>query len=226
MALRTERIRLGTTVTPLSRRRPWKLARETVTLDHLSHGRFTLGVGVGDVNDPGFSAVGEAMPTRERANMLDEALDVLVGLWTGEPFSYHGAYYQVQDVICVPSPIQLPRIPIWVGGNWPYQGVVRRAARWDGFVGGKVHAAGEDWHLTPTEVEALIADIARQRTAATPCEIALGGGVRGPDLEQERAIVRSVAEVGATWWMEYVCPECDDLEGMRARIKGGPVRID
>src|SRR5579871_3965037 len=77
MALRTERIGLGTMVTPLARRRPWKVARETITLDHLSRGRLILGVGAGDVGDPGFGAVGEAMDPAQRARMLDEALDVL-----------------------------------------------------------------------------------------------------------------------------------------------------
>jgi alkanesulfonate monooxygenase SsuD/methylene tetrahydromethanopterin reductase-like flavin-dependent oxidoreductase (luciferase family) len=87
MAVRTERIRLGTTVTPLSRRRPWKLARETVTLDHLSHGRLTLGVGLGDLHDPGFAQVGEVTDAKQRARIVDEALEVLVGLWNGAPFS-------------------------------------------------------------------------------------------------------------------------------------------
>jgi alkanesulfonate monooxygenase SsuD/methylene tetrahydromethanopterin reductase-like flavin-dependent oxidoreductase (luciferase family) len=231
MALRTERIRLGTMVTPLARRRPWKLAHEAVTLDHLSNGRLILGVGLGDSSDVSFTAFGEATDIRQRSELLDETLDLLVGLWRGEPFSYHGAHYQVQEVTLAPTPVQRPRIPIWVGGNWPHRGVIRRAARWDGFVGGKVHADDEDWHLTPTEVATLHADIARQRpTAATPAlpwDLALGGGARGPDLEHERALIQSMAAAGATWWMEYLHPDLGGgLEGMRTRIKGGPVRID
>ncbi|MGH2516609.1 MAG: LLM class flavin-dependent oxidoreductase, partial [Ktedonobacterales bacterium] len=137
MALRTERVRLGTTVTPLSRRRPWKVARETMTLDHLSNGRLILGVGVGDVGEAGFGPVGEETDTKRRAAMLDEALEVLVGLWSGEPFSYNGQFYTIRDVTLRPRPVQRPRIPIWVGGSWPNRGPIRRAARWDGFVGGK-----------------------------------------------------------------------------------------
>lgn len=92
MALRTERIRLGTTVTAPPRRRPWKLASETVTLDHLSNGRLILGAGLGDTEseDVSFSHFDEELSLPERASMLDEALDVLTGLWSGEPFSYHG----------------------------------------------------------------------------------------------------------------------------------------
>jgi hypothetical protein len=229
MALRTERIRLGTSVTPVTRRRPWKLARETVTLDHLSHGRLILGVGLGDINDPGFARVGETLENRQRARMLDEALDVLVGLWTGQPFSYHGQHYQVDEMTLLPPPVQTPRIPIWVGGNWPHKGPVRRAARWDGFVGGKVHAPDAPWCLTPVEVQALKADIERWRSTPTPFDIVLGGAARGAitgDWERDRATIRSLAEAGATWWMEYVTAELGGLDGMRARIQEGPLRID
>lgn len=226
MAARTERVRLGTTVTPLSRRRPWKVAREAVTLDHLSGGRLILGVGAGDTNDQGFSRVGETLDLKTRAAMLDEALAILAGLWSGQPFSYHGAHYQIEETTLLPAPIQTPRIPIWVGGNWPHRGVIRRAARWDGFVGGKASAEGEYLRLTPDEVRALIADIARERTTLDPVEIALGGYERDPDTERERDMIRALADAGATWWAEYVTPELGSVAAMRARIAGGPVRIE
>lgn len=225
MALRTKRILLGTTVTPLSRRRPWKLARETVTLDHLSNGRLILGVGLGDTNDPGFDQVGEVVDARKRAQMLDEALDVLVGLWSGQPFSYHGEHYHIQDVTFLPTPIQTPRIPIWVGGNWPHKGPMERAARFDGFCGGKVND-GTNWLVSPEELQSLKACIELQRTTSAPFDIVLGGAERGPDPEQERAAIKLLAEAGATWWMEYVTPSLGGLDAMRAHIKGGPLHID
>src|SRR5919205_126195 len=114
MAVRTERIRLGTEVMPLARRRPWKVARECVTLDHLSNGRLILGVGLGDSGDINFTHFGEETDARRRAKMLDEALDVLVGLWSGEAFSFEGEYYHLREVKLLPTPIQKPRIPIWV----------------------------------------------------------------------------------------------------------------
>ncbi|HEY7781436.1 MAG TPA: LLM class flavin-dependent oxidoreductase [Ktedonobacterales bacterium] len=226
MALSTTRVRLGTTVTPLPRRRPWKLAREVVTVDHLSNGRVTLGVGLGDIGDPGFTQVGEELDTTRRARMLDEGLAVLAGLWSGNPFTHDGEFYHVRDLRLLPRPLQTPRIPIWVGGNWPTRGVIRRAARWDGFVGGRNHGPDEDWHLTPDEVRALWADIARERRSDEPFDIALGGGERGPDLDAERAMIRAVADAGATWWMEYAPPTLGDLAAICARIAGGPVRID
>lgn len=227
MAQCTKSIRLGTTVTPLSRRRPWKLAREAVTVDHLSNGRLILGVGLGDVNDPGFTRVGEVTDARQRARILDEALDVLVGLWSGQPFNYHGEYYQVGEVTFLPKPAQTPRIPIWVGCSWPHKGPVQRAAHWDGIVPYKYTHNGTWQDMTPADVEALKATIESQRTTSTPFEIMLGGRRRGPDWEQERTLIRSLAKAGMTWWGEYIEPdELADMQACIKRIKQGPVRID
>ena len=113
----TERIRLGPLVTPLSRRRVHKLARETVTLDLLSRGRLTLGVGLGSDHSDELEPFGEAVDPRERARLLDEGLDRLNAYWNGE---------------FEPRPTQSPRIPVWVGARWPSRRPLRRAARWDG----------------------------------------------------------------------------------------------
>jgi alkanesulfonate monooxygenase SsuD/methylene tetrahydromethanopterin reductase-like flavin-dependent oxidoreductase (luciferase family) len=117
--MRTERILLGTMVTPIPRRHPWKLARETVTLDHLSGGRLLLGVGLGGFPQEEFAAFGETGDAKVRAAKLDEGLEVLTGLWSGARFSYRGTQYRVHDAHFTPSPVQQPRIPIWVAGTWP-----------------------------------------------------------------------------------------------------------
>jgi alkanesulfonate monooxygenase SsuD/methylene tetrahydromethanopterin reductase-like flavin-dependent oxidoreductase (luciferase family) len=221
MALRTNRILLGTDVTPLPRRRPWKLARETVTLDHLSNGRLVLCVGLGDSPETSFTHFGEVTDTRQRARMLDEALDVLVGLWSGEPFQYHGDYYHVEEVVFLPRPLQIPRIPIWVGGGYPRRGPMQRAARWDGTC---IYQTSNDGVWSPAEVLALKAFIASRRSASTPFDIVLGGKKRGEDWEQERALISSLAQAGATWWTEWIPPA--ELEVMRACIQRGPLRID
>ncbi len=227
MAMRTKRIRLGTTVTPLARRRPWKVARETVTLDHLSNGRIILGVGLGDTGesvgtDASFTHFGEVTEAKQRAQMLDEALDVIVGLWSGEPFSYEGQHYRVKEVTLLPRPVQTPRIPIWVGGGWPLKGPTRRAARWDGscLYKHQVH------YMTPDDVRALKAVAQRQRGSLAGYDIAVGGSRRRPDWDEERAYIRSLAEAGATWWSEYISPDVGDLETVRACIQRGPLRID
>jgi alkanesulfonate monooxygenase SsuD/methylene tetrahydromethanopterin reductase-like flavin-dependent oxidoreductase (luciferase family) len=113
----TERLRIGPMVTPLSRRRVHKLARETVTLDHLSRGRLTLGVGLGSDRNNELEPFGEVVDPRERARLLDDGLAKLTGFWAGE---------------FEPPPVQRPRIPIWVAARWPHRRPVRRAAQWDG----------------------------------------------------------------------------------------------
>jgi alkanesulfonate monooxygenase SsuD/methylene tetrahydromethanopterin reductase-like flavin-dependent oxidoreductase (luciferase family) len=115
IAVATETLRIGPMITPLSRRRIQKVARETVTLDHLSNGRLTLGVGLGNPED--LEPFGEVVDPRERARALDEGLDRLDGLWRGG-FS--------------PLPVQRPRIPVWVAAKWPNRRPIRRAIRWDG----------------------------------------------------------------------------------------------
>src|ERR1700722_6228461 len=134
VAARTSRIKLGTMITPVPRRRPWQLARQIASLDRLSGGRVILGVGLGSPAYGDFGIFHEPQGARERADMLDEGLDVLAGLWSGERFSYSGQHYTVDPVRFTPPPVQRPRIPVWVGGILPATRTVDRAARWDGMV--------------------------------------------------------------------------------------------
>lgn len=227
MATRTKRVRLGTNVTPLARRRPWKVAREAVTLDHLSNGRFILAVGLGDTGesvgaDISFTNFGEGTDARQRAQKLDEALDVIVGLWSGEPFHYDGKYFQVQEVRFVPRPVQTPRIPIWVGGGWPLKGPAQRAARWDGSRLYK-HRTGS---MTPVDIRALRAFVEQQRGSLEGYDIVVGIDRKNADMDKEGAYLPSLAEAGATWLAEYLSPDLVDLERVRAHIARGPLRID
>ena len=124
--MRTTRIRIGTMIAPLSRRRPGKLARETVSVDRLSGGRLILGVGLGDPVQVDFGFFGETTDANIRAQRLDEGLDILNGLWAGQPFSYQGEHCQLEEVRFLPTPVRQPRIPIWVGGWWPNKGLVNK----------------------------------------------------------------------------------------------------
>ena len=226
IAVQTKQIRLGTQVTPPTRRRPWKLARETVTIDHLSSGRLILGVGLGDAgesvgSDVSFSHFNEVRNAKERSQMLDEALAVLVGPWSGEPFHYEGQYYQVKEVTFLPSPVQSPRIPIWVGGGFPLRGPTQRAARWDGacLYKRKTHT------LMPEDIYTLRDLVQAQRGSLESYDIAVGGSPRRPDWEEEREYIRSLAVAGVTWWTEYLPPDSGDLEAVRRLIKRGPLFI-
>jgi len=144
----TEKIRLGIMVTSLSRRRPWMVVRETVSLEHLSNGRLILGVGLGDPAQWEYGSFGEDVNPIARAKQLDESLEILVGLWSGEPFQFCGDHYQLDEMVFLPTPLQKPRIPIWVGGFWPNKPPLRRAARYEGTFPGSMQALSpEDWRI-------------------------------------------------------------------------------
>jgi len=226
IAMQTNRIRIGTQVTALARRRPWKLARETVTIDHLSNGRLILGIGLGDTGesvlaDVSFSHFNETKNATERSHQLDEALDVLAGLWSGEPFSYAGQHYKVQEVTFLPRPIQSPRIPIWIGGGYPLKGPMQRAARWDGMCPYK----HKSHFLTPEDIRALQGFIQEQRGSLQGFDIAVGGSARDDDWEKEREYIQSLANEGITWWTEYIPPDSGDLDTIRELIGRGPLFI-
>lgn len=228
-AMRTARIRLGTMITPLSRMRPWKLASETVTLDHLSGGRLTLAVGLGAL-DTGFAAFGEVTDRRTRAELLDEGLDILTGLWRGQPFRYDGKHYHVRETSFPPPPppLQQPRIPIWVVGAWPREKSMRRALRYDGLLPNLIGPDGAAGPPAPDDIRAMGAYIADRRAPDTPFDIITEGETPGDDAGQAAALVRPWAEAGATWWLEtrWRVPQTDaGLAEVRRRILQGPPRL-
>ncbi len=155
LAVRTERVRLGTTITALPRHQPQEVARQTVTLDRLSGGRLVLGVGLGEPPSE-YTAVGRSADRRTLAAMLDEGLEVVSGLWSGQPFSHHGPYYSFDDVQFLPQPLQQPRIPVWVSAMTRNHRTLGRAARWDGVLLGAMSAEG-GMDVLPAEAVAEVA---------------------------------------------------------------------
>jgi alkanesulfonate monooxygenase SsuD/methylene tetrahydromethanopterin reductase-like flavin-dependent oxidoreductase (luciferase family) len=223
MSMKTQRVLLGTAVTPVARRRPWRLAQEVATVDRLSGGRAVLGVGAGDPRDPTYAMVGEQTDVRTRAAMLDEALTMISALWSGEPLNFTGDHYQVSGLTLHLTPVQRPRVPIWVGGLWPRRATVQRAARWDGaLLGFKAGANGEEIAMTPTDVQALVSDIRRLRTM-DGYDVIMGGRARNPDEAAELRWIRMMADAGATWWMEWLPPA--PAHTMRSAVGRGPLRI-
>ena len=231
VALSTQRLRIGTLVTPIARRRPWKLARETVSVDWLSNGRLTLGVGLGDPVQWDFGFFDETTDPKIRARRLDEGLEILSGLWSSQPFSYQGEQFNLKEVIFRPAPIQSPRIPIWVGGWWPNKPPLRRAARWDGVCPIK----GGD-PITPQEWRELLAYIQKRRTRDTPFDAVHSGATPGDDLAKAVEIVEPYEQAGVTWWIEPIdpwrfgwsyevpwSPEATIL--MRERVRQGPPHL-
>lgn len=180
VAMQTKRMRIGAMVTPLARRRPWKVARETVSVDLLSEGRLTFGAGLGDPDQWDFGFFGEERDPRIRAQKLDEALDILTGLWQGEMFSYQGKHYQLEPMRFEPTPMQKPRIPIWIGGGWNKAKPQQRAARYDGYIPLKFGGT-----ITVPEWEVIKQTIARYRPADTPFDL-IHSGATPVMIEKQR----------------------------------------
>ena len=225
MALQTKRVRLGAILTPPSRRRPWKLARETVTVDHLSHGRLIVPVGLGALDDGGFAKVGEAMDRKERAELLDESLEILTGLWSGKPFHFQGKHYHLDEMTFQPPPVQSPRIPIWVVGAWPSMKSMQRVLHYDGLLPTKLAASGNDGTMTPDDIRAMKAYIEAHRTLTTPFDIVWEGETPGDDRERAAQIIQPFIDAGITWWTESRW-FAEDIDPIRTRIRQGPPRIE
>ena len=225
IASRTERVTIGAIVFAPARRRPWKLAREAVSLDVLSNGRLVLPVGLGATDDLGFGNVGEATSARDRAERLDEALAIIDGLQTGEPFAFEGAHYRFGPMTFRPRPVQRPRIPVWVVGAWPHERSMRRAARWDGLY---VQALGpDDKPASGSEVLPEILEwLRRERPAELrdqPYEVIVDGVTPADDPARAAAIVRAHEVAGATWWIEANW-SATTVDALRTRIAAGPPR--
>ncbi len=195
------------------------MAREAVTLDHLCAGRLILGVGLGSDDDGEYHDFGEPTDARAHGEMLDEGLAILAQLWTGEECSYQGQYYQLSQVRFLPTPLQRPRIPIWVAGIWPHKKPFRRAARFDG-----VYPQMSGRALEPEDFREILAFIQTRRTRTTPFEALAYGLTSEKDPSADAAHVAAFAQAGATWWLEYFAPR-QTVEQVRQRIQQGPPRI-
>jgi alkanesulfonate monooxygenase SsuD/methylene tetrahydromethanopterin reductase-like flavin-dependent oxidoreductase (luciferase family) len=234
-AMTTQRIRLGTMLTPLPRRRPWDLAGQTATVDNLSGGRVILSVGLGAVHE-GWTAF-EPDPGRKiRAELLDEGLDVITGLWAGQPFSYQGRHYAVRPTqfMLPPPPVQQPRIPVWAVGAWPRPRSMRRAARWDGWLPNYLPPQNDPAQpgMTPEILREAVEWIRGERAAhgldMTGYDVIWEGTTPAEDREAAAAAVADWAKAGATWWLEADWSLAGDAgavaESCRRRLQAGPPR--
>lgn len=201
----TERVRLGTAVTPVARRRLQVLANQVATLDLLSAGRVVFGAGLGG-SPSEFGKFGEPTDAKVRAARLDEGLDVLRRLWSGEKVNHHGEHYTVDGVRLSPIPLQ-DRMPIWIGGNRPAS--LRRASRWDGWIADSSDPTGMT--LTPDDVRRSIETIGR----SDDFDVAVLG-------EREQAEPEAYERAGATWWLENLHDERGTLDDVLALVCGGP----
>ncbi|MDQ3107600.1 MAG: LLM class flavin-dependent oxidoreductase [Actinomycetota bacterium] len=204
IALSTNRLRLGPMVTPITRRRPQKLARESVTLDHLSAGRLTLGLGLGVDHGGELSRFAEVTDARARGDRLDEGADLLGRLWSGDLVEHRGPAFIADGVRFLPRPMQLPSIPIWMAARGDATRPVRRAARFDG--------------LFPIEVDAdglarMVDVIVAERGSIDDFDIAV--------LAHPGVDLPAMAERGATWAMWSFLPG-ESVAEILPFIEAGP----
>jgi probable F420-dependent oxidoreductase len=205
IAAATSQVRIGTAVTPVPRRRPHVLAHEIATLDRLSGGRVIFGAGLGG-SAAEFGKFGEPTDAKIRAEMLDEGLDVMKRLWSGEPVTHHGKHYTVDGVTFAPTPVQA-HVPVWIGGNRPPS--LRRAARWDGWLADSAAPTGE--MLSPDDVARSIEAIGRD----DDFDVAILG-------ESHRADPAPYEKAGATWWLENLHDSRGSVEDVLALVATGP----
>jgi alkanesulfonate monooxygenase SsuD/methylene tetrahydromethanopterin reductase-like flavin-dependent oxidoreductase (luciferase family) len=207
VAAATQRLRLGPMVTPLARRRPAKVARETATLDRLSDGRLTLGVGLGSDRFAGeLSKTGEQLDDRLRGQMLDEALAILTAAWSGEPVHHRGEHYTVDGIQFLPRPVQRPGVPVWVAGFPGNVKPLRRAVQYDGFFPANLKHPDQ-----LAEIAATITELRQDTTA--PFDIVVGPPAGADPAPWARA--------GATWWLPEFPPGVS-LDEVRGVLRDGP----
>jgi alkanesulfonate monooxygenase SsuD/methylene tetrahydromethanopterin reductase-like flavin-dependent oxidoreductase (luciferase family) len=238
-AMVTERIRLGTMLTPVPRRRPWELAGQTMTVDRLSNGRVILsaGLGVPAEVERRFWIFEDDPGRKVRAELLDEGLGLLQHLWQGEPFEYDGEHFHAErtDSMLPPAIVQEPRITTWVVGVWPRMKSMRRVARYDGWIpnyappgADGIDPVEQQRTYTPEIAAEAIAWIRAEREHAgladRPFDITQEGTTSGVDPTADAAIVRPWAEAGVTWWLEsdWNVPAERVAEYARARVIAGP----
>ena len=214
IAASTRRLKLVSGVAALPRYRPQNLARLLTSLDLLSEGRVVLGAGLGGLAEE-FTQFGELGEARARAEMLDEGLEVITRLWSGEPVEHFGVYYTVAGASMLPKPIQQPRIPVWIGGG--SRRALRRAARWDGWIIGVIDENSEIT-LPPEKLADNVAYILEHRDGEGPFEVAVDGVSQPGDP----SIPQEYSGAGATWWFESLFGLRGSLEEMLERIEAGP----
>lgn len=218
IAARTTHIRIGAAVAILPRRLPWQVARETAAIDQLSNGRLTLGVGIGGETDVEYSKFGQSGEPKILGEKLDECLDIITGLWTGEEFSYNGKHYRIDRAHFTPIPIQRPRIPIWIGGSWPNKPPFRRAARWDGVIPIKHE---KTINLEPSDLLEIRRFVERHRmNTRAPFDVAIVGNAQSKEEIELRRL--QYEHQGITWWLKYLPAHRNSIREMHEQVKEGP----
>lgn len=228
MAARTSHVKLGTMLTPLPWRRPWKVASQVLTLDQISNGRAILAVGLGAVDDF-LGTTGDELDRKIRAEMLDEGIDLIRGLWNGE-LVYSGSHYKIDlsgrtDLAVTSQPVQR-HIPIWTVGAWPRPKSMERILRCDGLLPNVWR--DDHWDRASADEVGPMLDWLRERGGAGEGFDFVAEGTTTP--EDASNIIQPFANSGATWWLEsdwsgFEIP-ADRQAALMKRIQAGPPRLN
>ena len=228
-AMTTSRIRLGTLIIPVPLRRPWKIASESIAVDHLSDGRLILGLGTGAVWMGWQGFPDEVTDNKARVEMLDETIDILTLLYQRKQFDYDGKHYHlklsaVDEIYYPPKPVQQPRIPLWAPAIWMRKNSMARILKCDGVIVEKLGADGSPEEVSPADVSQIKAFVDGNRSLTTPFDIVINGNTKGLDGAQQRNKILPLAEAGATWWIEELIGESE--EAIIDHIRRGPPVLD
>lgn len=228
---KTKQIKLGPMVTPIPRRRPWKLAKELITLDHISNGRIILGAGIGNP-DWEFTLFGEDPNLRKRAQKLDEGLEIISQMCSGE-VEYIGKHYTVQNVEIGPLSLQKPRIPVWIAGTYGSKAPLRRAARWDGVFPLKMDveqlrkpsSSIRNWSsmwLNPAQLSEIIDTVVKYRDSLDGFDVVNSGSTLRDNEKAAKEKVKKNSNAGASWWLEWILDDPSLVDDYRELIMRGP----
>ncbi|NPD89024.1 MAG: LLM class flavin-dependent oxidoreductase [Asgard group archaeon] len=212
IATQTNKLTLGTTVTPLARRRPMVIARQAITIDRLSNGRFILGVGLGGTAE--LKVLGEEVDPKIRGELLDESLEILKGLWSGKSFTYDGKHFKIKEPVTFKP---AGNIKIWVGGNWPNKKPFRRAAKYDGIFPLK---AGSDPSIYPQDYQEIMSYIRKYRESLESFDLVKSIFTVG-DKEHD-SYIHEFMDLGVNWLLEAFWSERCSLKEIQKRIEQGP----
>lgn len=231
MAERTHTVKLGTMLTPLPWRRPWKVASQVATLDEVSNGRAILSVGLG-ATDTFLGQTGEVLDRQQRAAMLDEGIDLIAGLWDGN-LTHKGEHYTMDmsprdDLVDVMRIVQTPRPPIWVVGAWPRPKSMRRVLRCDGLLPVCMDDTGFRT-TTPTDIRDMLTWLSDNGPPRPGFDVVMEGETPADDPAKAADMARDWADAGCTWWLDarwempHAGPERE--RQVRERLEAGPPDI-
>jgi len=227
-AMSTNKIRLGTMVLAMPLRRPNHVASESMAIDRLSGGRLILGMATGATWMGWQGFPDEVIDTRARAEMLDEAIDIITRLHQSEQFDFDGKHYhiklsQVDTVHYPPKTIQQPRVPMWIPGAWPRMKSMRRVLKCDGLLPMKMNIDGRAEDVTPVDLREMKAYIDANRKLTTPFDYTIEGQTNNLGPAQARDKIMPWIEAGITWWIEGTWNL--SREEVEARICLGPPQL-